>query len=131
MALKYLNSPQCVLELSLVWHLQVWWFPQLDRAPMMDTSDTLSYVLHKHVYNWPQTFDNPVKSVVLNLTKADIIFEVERQFTNIWHNKFLHTTSGNSSLTRDMMREVFPTLAVEGGRDKSLAAEPSLLSNSL
>ena len=30
----------------------------------------------------------------------------------------IYTTLGNSSLTRDMMRDVFPTLAVEEGREK-------------
>lgn len=33
-----LSSPRCVWGLSLEWHLQVWWFLQLDREPTIDTS---------------------------------------------------------------------------------------------
>lgn len=39
----------------------------------------------------------------------------------------IHTTFGNSSLTRDMMREVFPTLAVEGGREKRVKIRLTVL----
>lgn len=85
---KYPNSPRCAWGPSQVWHRQVWLSPRLDREPQID--------------KWMHAF-------------------LKRRVIPFSHNptKLLcRTTWGNSSLTRDMMRDVFPTLAVDGRRDK-------------
>lgn len=80
---KYLNSPQCVWELSLEWHLQVWWFPQLGREPMMNA--TWLNHLHRHVYSRLQGFNNTGKST----PQRQVFIESE---VETHHQGFQHLT---------------------------------------
>ena len=76
MGLIYLNSPQCVWELSLVWHLQVWWFPQLGKEPRMNAKNTV--------------FNNNS----LNSTKVRYLLRLRWRgivkVSNVWHNNHLY-----------------------------------------
>lgn len=71
--LKYLNSPQCVWELSLEWHLQVWWFPLLDRAPRTDTKQaSIKQTNVKTVSTQPDIYQGSHGEALLRLVIVSI-----------------------------------------------------------
>lgn len=129
----YLSSPQCVWAPSLGWHQLGWWSPQPEEEPgrrwrtmTLQTHKTqlqciiiCSRFVHVLLYDFNISKQLSAKSTLKFQFKYTIEMcvytKMQPQGFLLWsyHCQLVHTSSGNSSLTSDIISDVFPTLAVQ------------------